>query len=191
MANFKTIIIGTEKIIQPSSSWWGSNDGVFIVSAYENNYQITNSQIAGEAQYYVESCNIINPQTGCIKRSDFFENSTDFVQDTLYNDIYRFGFTESSVVEFNNTFSGHNLNGSEFAAALTAHISEEKGCSPWVIIHSDEKKLIEFCTNRGWTFTVLNEGKDNAPQHVQELIKNIVSNKNSIETRLISSNKHS
>ncbi len=158
MNNYKTIIIGTEKVIQPSSSWWGSGDGVFVVSAYSDNSKVTDTQITEKALYYVESCSIINPQTGCANDLDPFKNTVDFVPDTLYNDISRFGLTDSSAAEFRNTFSGYNLEGSEFAVALTAHISEKIGYNPWVIIHSEEKKLIEFCADRGWTFTVLSRG---------------------------------
>lgn len=186
MANSETIIIGTEKTIKPSSSWWGSNDGVFLVAAYGYNSKTTE-----KTKYFVESCSIVNPPTGCVKNLNLFKNTVDFEQDSLYDDIYRFSLTESSADKFYNTFSSHNLVGSEFAVALTAHIFEQMGYSPWVIIQPDENNLIEFCRDNGWTFTVLSDKKDNVPQHVQEIISNIVSYKNDAETRLISSSQHS
>lgn len=185
MANSKTLIIGTEKVIKPSSSWWSLNDDVFVVSAYGN------SQITEKTEYYVESCSIVNPQTGFINNPNPFGNTKYFEQDTLYDDIFRFRPTESYAAEFCNTFPSHNLGASEFAVALTAHISEQMGYNPWVIIHPDEKNLIEFCKTRSWTFTVLSNKKDKIPQHVQELINNIVSDKSGAETRLISSSEYS
>lgn len=184
MAHKDIILIGSEKTIKPSSSFWGLDDGVSVASAYG-----LISSITGTVIYYVESCDIVNPKTGSMSldKPILFENSADFIQDPLYDDISRFSFVQSSVAEFQNTFSGYELSGSEFAVALTAQLSEQTGYSPWVIIHPDEKRLIEFCVGRGWTCTVLGSDKSDTPQHVHELISAIASQRSTSEIRLISS----
>ncbi len=187
MTNNRIIIIGTEKTIQPSSSWWGAEDSsVFVVSAYGYS-----SRVAGKykAEYFVESCSVVNSRSGCVNEFNPFKNSVDFEQDFLYEDICRFRFAESSVDKVHNSFlgSGFHLEGSEFAVAFTAYVSEQMGYSPWVVIQPDESNLIEFCKSRGWTFTVLGDAKCGISRSVQKIINDIVSTKTNAKIYQISS----
>jgi hypothetical protein len=129
-----TIIIGSEKAIKPSSVWWDLSVAVGAVSAYESN-----SKTTGKSGYFIESCTVINSKTGLIiKNENILKGILGLEEDNLYDDITRFIVTESSINEFHNTFSGHNLEGSEFAVALSAHISEQTGYNPWLVVQPNE-----------------------------------------------------
>jgi len=161
----KSIIIGTEKTIRPSSYGDSSIQGTFVVSAYG-----CSSTSAKPEEYFVESHTTINPQNGgSTYGDDIFENTTDFKPDSLYNDISRFSLTESSTGEFSNTFSKHGLTGSEFSVAVAAYVFKQGGHNPWVLVQPDEKNLIEFCQKREWSFAVLSNKKDRIPLDVQEI----------------------
>src|SRR3989344_3989259 len=146
----KVIIIGTEKTISSTTPRFISDDGsLAIVSAYG---------LARTAEYYVESCAIVNPLTGCEISPNPLKNAVAFEKDFLYPDIERVRATESTIGQFSKTFADGNLEGSEFAAALAASVSEELGDTPCVIIHPNETNLLNFCRGR---FKVLIPGPDN------------------------------
>lgn len=185
MKNSGTVIVGTEKTVSSLSRFYASED-ISVLSAYSiKSLVMIDALEYYETKHFIESCSIIEPETGCEKNSMLF-SLTDFKIDNLYEDISRFAITQSALNRFSLTFPEHYLVGSELTVALTAHTYEQIGYSPLIIIHSDEGNLMNFCFQKKWNFVYLGEGDTNISKSVQEIINSIVSSRSVVETKFIS-----
>jgi len=121
-------------------------------------YSATSEKYPGISvtEYIAELSTSINPFTGYqYPLVDHFQNTTAFEKEILYSDSCRYFLTSEAIDSFSRTFPSIDLNGNQLAAAYTAFCRYELGYKFFVIAHSDEFSLVNFCKTLGCNYLVV------------------------------------